>query len=162
MSARNEERRPPADGSAPQSNQLASHLDTEQSTAPPRQLSLIEARSDHTVQPSDHVVQRWWTAPTKGTARKADPETSRQAAQSMHGDHLADRQQEVLDALVRLGGRGTLDDVVAITGRERGSTSRRLTDLSQAGVIRRTWETRPGRSGRPQTVWAVISQEVTR
>ena len=94
--------------------------------------------------------------PTAGSHRHADPATSVAAARSMTGEHLNAMQAEVLDALVELGGEGTLDDVIARTGRFPHTTSRRLTDLEQAGVIRKTDRTRAGRSGRQQTVWVVV------
>ena len=94
--------------------------------------------------------------PTMGSARVADPITSRQAAERMEGAHLGNRQFEVLHALVDAGGSGTLDDVVARTGRYPHTTSRRLTDLEQAGAIRKTDRTRAGVSGRQQIVWDVV------
>ena len=95
-------------------------------------------------------------APRTGTARKADPPTSQAAAQSMVGEHLNARQFEVLHALVDCGGEATLDDVIARTGRYPHTTSRRLTDLEQAGAIRKTDRTRAGVSGRQQIVWEVV------
>ena len=94
--------------------------------------------------------------PTMGSARVADPSTSRDAAASMVGEHLNARQFEVLHALVECGGEATLDDVIARTGRYPHTTSRRLTDLEQAGVIRKTDRARAGRSGRQQIVWEVV------
>ena len=95
--------------------------------------------------------------PRTGTARKRDPITSRQAAEAMAFEHLNARQYEVLHALIDCGGSGILDDVVARTGRYPHTTSRRLTDLEQAGAIRKTSRTRAGVSGRQQTVWEVVA-----
>ena len=95
-------------------------------------------------------------APRSGTARKRDPITSRQAAEAMAFDHLSARQFETLHALIDCGGSGILDDVVARTGRYPHTTSRRLTDLEQAGAIRKTARTRAGVSGRQQIVWEVV------
>jgi hypothetical protein len=97
------------------------------------------------------------TIPQTGTSRRDDPATSHAAAQSMYGEHLNAMQGEVLYALINCGGEGTLDDVTARTGRYPHTTSRRLTDLEQAGVIRKTTRTRAGRSGRQQIVWEVLA-----
>ena len=113
------------------------------------------SESENKVYPASEQPSLFSAPPTLGTARKADPPTSKAAAESLTGPVLGAMQEEVLAALVDRGGHGTLDDVVGITGREKGATSRRLTDLERGGLIRRTDRTRPGRSGRAQIVWLV-------
>ncbi|HET7736432.1 MAG TPA: hypothetical protein VFK52_10680 [Nocardioidaceae bacterium] len=97
--------------------------------------------------------------PTLGTARKSDPATSVAAARAKRP---ALDQQRAFDALVANGGAGTIDDVCAHfaaigVARDRGSLSRRLTDLEAAGRIRRTDDTVPGSRGRCVAVWRVTS-----
>lgn len=75
--------------------------------------------------------------PTTGTARKADRQTSRDAAKAK--DPGPD-QMRCLDALRINGGVGSIDTVCqhfARIGvwRDRGPLSRRLTDLADAGLI---------------------------
>jgi hypothetical protein len=90
---------------------------------------------------------------TAGTARKADRWTSIAAARAK--DPGPD-QQRCLDALRANGGRGTIDTVcVAVTDRDRGCLSRRLTDLEQGGYIADSGETELGSRGRHVTVWIV-------
>lgn len=95
--------------------------------------------------------------PTLGTARKADRQTSRDAARSVLP---GPDQQRCLDALRANGGQGTIDDVCAWfeskgVRRDRGALSRRLTDLLDAQLIGDTGRTERGSRGRDVTVWAI-------
>lgn len=95
--------------------------------------------------------------PTQGTARKADRQTSRDAARSVLP---GPDQQRCLDALRLNGGQGTIDDVCqhfATLGvfRDRGALSRRLSDLLDAQLIGDTGRTERGSRGRDVTVWAI-------
>lgn len=93
-------------------------------------------------------------APTRGTARQADPATSEAAAKAKNPS--AD-QSRCLAALVANGGTGTIDTVCAVvTDRDRGCLSRRLTDLESAGMIAKTDRTVTGSRGREVTVYEVI------
>lgn len=97
-------------------------------------------------------------APTLGTARKADPATSAAAAKAKRP---ALDQQRAFDALVANGGTGTIDDVCAHfaaigIARDRGSLSRRLTDLEAGGRIVRTVDTVLGGRGRYVAIWRVV------
>ena len=92
---------------------------------------------------------------TAGTARKHDRPTSVAAARSVVP---GPDQQRCLDALHRVGGSGSVDDVAAwfaLLGvdRDRGALSRRLTDLLDAGLIRDSGRTVRGSRGRDVTVW---------
>lgn len=96
--------------------------------------------------------------PDTGTHRRSDPATSVAAAASVD---VPARQAEVLDALETLGGKATVSEVVdCLAWRgvhvEHGPTSRRITDLVAAGWVEPTSEIRPGRTGRPQTVWSRV------
>ena len=91
---------------------------------------------------------------TRGTARKSDRQTSRDAARAK--DPGPD-QARTLAALEAVGGSGTIDDVcAAVHDRDRGCLSRRLTDLAQSGRIRDTGRTVRGSRGRDVTVWEVV------
>lgn len=95
--------------------------------------------------------------PTLGTARKADRQTSRDAARSVLP---GPDQQRCLDALRLNGGQGTVDTVAAHfadlgVARDRGALSRRLTDLLDAQLIGDTGRTERGSRGRDVTVWAI-------
>lgn len=95
--------------------------------------------------------------PTHGTARKQDRPTSVAAARSVLP---GPDQQRCLIALRHNGGQGTIDtvcDYFALHGiaRDRGSLSRRLTDLADASLIGDTGRTERGSRGRDVTVWAI-------
>lgn len=95
--------------------------------------------------------------PAQGTARKHDRRTSTDAARSVLP---GPDQQRCLDALRAHGGTGSIDTVCDHfwrlgVQRDRGSLSRRLTDLADAGLIRDTGRVARGSRGRDVTVWTV-------
>src|SRR5262249_31803016 len=51
--------------------------------------------------------------------------------------HATSAQQRVLDALEAMGGTGTTTQVADHTGMDRGNASRALSDLANAGKVRR-------------------------
>lgn len=99
-------------------------------------------------------------APTRGTARRRDRATSVAAA---HSVQPCTDQQRCLDALRLNGGVGSLDTVCAHFAdlgvfRDRGSLSRRLSDLADPAsgpLIVDTGEVVRGSRGRDITVWAL-------
>lgn len=102
------------------------------------------------------VAQSLFDAPvTAGTSRHADPASSHEAAKAKRPAH---DQEAIHAALVANGGTGTLDTAcMALPDRDRGSVSRRLTDLEMAGRIRNTGRFVPGSRGRCVSVWVVVS-----
>lgn len=108
------------------------------------------------------VAQTLFDAPvTRGTHRRNDPATSTAAAKATRP---ALDQQRCYEALVANGGRGTIDTACnwfAQIGvaRDRGSLSRRLTDLETAGRIAKTGETELGSRGRYVCVWECLGVE---
>lgn len=91
--------------------------------------------------------------PTLGTHRKADRPTSVAAARSVQP---GPDQQRCLEAFIN--GTATIDSVcehfeVLGIRRDRGSLSRRLTDLADAGFIRDSGEVVRGSRSRDVTVW---------
>jgi len=98
---------------------------------------------------------------TRGTHRHNDPATSTAAAKATRP---ALDQQRCFEALDANGGRGSIDTVCAHfadigVARDRGSLSRRLTDLETAGRIAKTAETELGSRGRYVSVWACVGVE---
>jgi DNA-binding transcriptional ArsR family regulator len=86
--------------------------------------------------------------PTRGAARRSDPETSKAAAESIDpsGQHKA-----ILEAL-GLMRDGTRDEIAAESGLTQYQVGRRLSELAEAGLILPSG-TRQGESGRAQTVY---------
>ena len=85
-------------------------------------------------------------------ARRSDPGTSWQAAQSKH---LTGQEQRVLDALRALG-EGTREDVAQRAGVAVDSTSTRLAALRRRGLVRDSGRRGPTRRGGTQTVWEPV------
>lgn len=84
-------------------------------------------------------------------------QTSATAAASLDPGRVATRCERYLSVIVAAGSGGaTRDDVAAAVdarGAEDRALARRITDLCQAGLVVDSGRTRPGESGRPQTVW---------
>jgi hypothetical protein len=101
-------------------------------------------------------------APGTGTARHADPATSREAAKSM-AEVIGAEQQRVLDALrllTALDQPTTAGRVTTLLGdRQRSCVARRITDLRVAGLVRDSGETfREDRKGaRSETLWELVA-----
>lgn len=95
--------------------------------------------------------------PTRGTSRRNDPRTSKDAAKSMSADVLNQQQRVVLAAV---GDDATAYEIVvalAARGRmiQQNVVARRLTDLRKRGFVVATGGTRPGSSARELTVYEV-------
>lgn len=99
--------------------------------------------------------------PTAGTHRKRDPQTSVDAAAAVD---VPARAQQVYDALAtRPSGAipAELVDILRATddGWQQNWVGRRLDDLEQVGLARRTGVTRVGRYGRKQIEWVAVAPE---
>lgn len=91
---------------------------------------------------------------TRGSARKTDPHTSQAARDVVK---VGPRQAECLAALEAAGGRGTVDTVMhAFPRRLRNSMSKRLSELDEMGLIRKTGESVIGDFDAPVTVWEIV------
>lgn len=94
-----------------------------------------------------------WTPPPRALARAADPGTSHRAAASLSAE-LPELEALVMRTLAPAGERGmTLDEVCAATGLDKVTASPRFKPLEAKQLLRRAEKTRPGASGRQQTVW---------
>ena len=83
--------------------------------------------------------------------RRDDPETSKDAAESVSATQL---ERIVLSAILRSGERGmTSEEAAVAVGMELGSVTPRLSPLEAKGLIFRTERRRPGKSGRGRIVW---------
>lgn len=96
-------------------------------------------------------------------ARKTDPNTSHDAAQSMK-PHAGKVETIVADAINSSGLHGMIcDEIVAKTGLKWNTVSPRLRPLVRKGIIKKKWcptagltgkpYTRVGKSNRSQIVW---------
>jgi len=87
--------------------------------------------------------------------RHADPVTSRAAAESLTPEALGKEQGRVLRAISMHAGEANRDQVASYLSADRSCVSRRITDLRDSGLVEDTGRTRPGPTGRQQTVWAL-------
>lgn len=83
--------------------------------------------------------------------RATDPETSRLA--SAESNAKANNRTKVLDALAQLGTATRSEIAQAARLPDDSCTSRRLRDLEEAGLVRKTGVVRAGASGASQSVW---------
>ena len=83
--------------------------------------------------------------------RRRDADTSRDAAHSMQGGAIALAGK--LLAALRSAGPMTRTEVAKIVGLSDYQTSKRLSDLKNASLIKDSGERRQGVSGRSQIVW---------
>jgi len=83
-------------------------------------------------------------------ARRENLETSKAAARSVKMQALAliDRILEIIKKQP-----ATQDELAYVLGLQNAQVNKRTADLKNAGVIESSGETRPGKSGRQQTVW---------
>lgn len=93
----------------------------------------------------------------RGASRQRGPATARAAARSMSGDVLRSQQRTVLEVV---GDDATAYEVVVAIGARGGFiqqnvAARRLFELEERGMVRRTDETRPGYTARELIVFAV-------
>jgi predicted ArsR family transcriptional regulator len=102
--------------------------------ADPRQLSLIDP-----------------PPPIPGAVRHSDPETSKEAAQSIDAGSLEGRvHQYLLDH-----GASILDEICKGMKLDKVTVSPRLRPLEKSGLVTRDGS-RPGFSLRPQTIWRAL------
>lgn len=88
-------------------------------------------------------------------ARTSDRSTSHAAAASVrHGARAI--MDQILGELRRFG-PGTFSELALRCERDEAQVWKRLADLKNASLIEPTGDTRPGRSGRAQTVWRARS-----
>lgn len=96
---------------------------------------------------------------TSGTHRHADPWSSRESARRTD---TAPAKEIILAAFVANGGYGTLDvahDAMIEAGHvrtQRGTLSRRISDLDRDGSVRETGRYVDGSYGQPIAVWQVV------
>ena len=93
-------------------------------------------------------------------ARRADPDTSRLAAESVRGEEAGRVERIVLDALLRLGGAATayqieLEVQRVHPGLDSNSITPRLKPLERKSLVHRTDRRGLGRSTRKQIVWEI-------
>jgi predicted ArsR family transcriptional regulator len=89
--------------------------------------------------------------PSAGAARRTDPETSKEAAESINAGTLED---QVFRYMLNHGPT-ILDDVVRDLKIDKETASPRFARLQDAGFIELTGIKRPGKKGRPQQEWRV-------
>lgn len=102
-------------------------------------------------------------APTTGTFRRSDPPTSVAAAQSLDPATMHIELRRVYAAIARHGDHGAtageITRALAAEGhdRQRNCISRRVTDLVDGGLVRRTDRVRrlDRKGARDETVWQV-------
>lgn len=92
----------------------------------------------------------------EGQARTGDPETSHLAAASVDPAGL----QLALMRALAAAGEGNRDELAARAGITQAQAWRRLSELHDAGLIQPTGLTRPGVSGRQQTVYRMTQAGV--
>ena len=91
------------------------------------------------------------------SARRFDPETSRDAAESAR--ELAARHHRIiLDALSR--GPAGKDRIAALTCLSGTQVARRTCELHRAGLIEPTWNTVRSTAGRQEREWRICSGNV--
>lgn len=96
------------------------------------------------------MIERYDTLPlfTPPAARRSDPDTSHDAAESMKSA-AATQRSLVLYALFTTGTNGfTADEVDRMYGWDAATANRRFHELRKAGLIHRTARKRPTHTGR--------------
>jgi len=92
-----------------------------------------------------------WHNKTDAYARRSDPETSHEAAESIRPTEL---EADVLSVLKGTGDNGaTSHELAAIMHLDLVTVSPRLRPLARKGLIIETAERREGPSGRKSIVW---------
>lgn len=91
----------------------------------------------------------WWKK-----VRKADPMTSRVAAQTMD-DLGANHQARIIYALRKYGPL-IAHEIADVTNLHHTQICRRLPELEAEGLVEETGETRKSPSGRPARVWGMV------
>ena len=90
--------------------------------------------------------------PAVGAARRADPETSKEAAQSVTATAL---ESLVMRWLHKRPSGLTTHELAELTGLSLVSVSPRIAPLVRKGFVKDSGERRPGPSGRKSIVWKV-------
>ena len=103
---------------------------------------------------------------TRGSSRKSDPISSREAARSMEGHPLRDQQMTVLCAVVdvcrRSDGATAFEVWQQLDGAVKENViGKRMGELRDRGMLRLTSEHRPGSSHRLQQVHACTEKART-
>ena len=95
---------------------------------------------------------------TTPSARRTDPKTSQDAAASMREPSKGLRAELLAAYRSRPAGL-TMDEAAAIAGIPTWGASKRISELRAAGLIVDSGETRPGASGRMQTVYRIPEEQ---
>ena len=88
-------------------------------------------------------------------ARNSDPDTSHEAAKSMHVS-AASRRGQILEWLRNNPEGGTADAIEEVFGWRHAAASRRLPELRELGLAKMTEDTAATRSGRRARIWRII------
>ena len=88
----------------------------------------------------------------KGSYRRADPDTSVDAALETDASRL---QRKVLEVLAH--GDFTTEEIATYSGETLQSITPRMVPLEEKGLIARTTKRRPGASGRARIVWRLAT-----
>lgn len=92
----------------------------------------------------------------KAHARKTDPKTSHDAADSI-SPILNQIEVGIYNALLEfLPGGATSDEIVVASGIQYRTVTPRLKPMSRKGFVRDSGETKKGESGRKQIIWRAI------
>ena len=93
------------------------------------------------------------------SARRTDPLTSHAAAEAIYAQ-IPNLEAVVLRHLRSRSDGLTIDELVDITGIDKVTLSPRLRPLCKKGLAFESGATRPGKSGRQQTVWVARCESV--
>lgn len=91
-------------------------------------------------------------------ARRSDPGTSLEAADSIDHGHLTKLRRRILKALAALGGSATAEELCDRTGIAWNTLTPRLHPMALMGAIEHSGEFRRARSGRRQIVWRLCEE----
>lgn len=92
--------------------------------------------------------------PEPAYARRTDPETSKEAAESMTDDRLTGLQMKALTALGSAGGSAINDEIVAHSDEDWNTITPRMAPLERKGMVERNGK-RPGSKTKQQTIWRI-------
>lgn len=87
-----------------------------------------------------------------GAARRQDPDTAKRAARAVEAEEIS----VLVTYCLRQHGPQTAEEIADRLGRELGSITPRLAPLERAGLIARTGDRRPGKSGATRIVWECL------
>mgnify|MGYP003138669246 FL=1 len=89
-------------------------------------------------------------------SRRTDPDTSHEAASSMHVT-AASHRGEILELLRERGG-ATGDAIDEALGWKHATANRRLPELREMGLVTMTEDTALTRSGRRARIWRIVER----